>query len=243
MSDPQRLILAFDLYGTLLSTSSIASKLGQLFGKDKATRLAQTWRKYQLEYTWRANCMGLYVPFSALTRRSLYHTLGENGLSSPSDSDVVALMEAYDNLDTFPDVHPALEELKEQKGIEAVIFSNGTEAMVRNSVERSPSLAQYAHLFKNIVTVEEVRKFKPDTAVYHHLARTVGKEKQLGDIWLVSGNPFDVVGAKCTGMKVCWVDRGNEGWTDMLVEDELGRPDITVKTLSEVVSKLRQVQG
>jgi 2-haloacid dehalogenase len=52
-----RIIVAFDAYGTLLSTESIAQKLAVHFGQDKAQTIAGTWRKYQLEYTWRLNSM------------------------------------------------------------------------------------------------------------------------------------------------------------------------------------------
>ena len=55
---PRNIVLAFDAYGTLLSTESIAKKLASHFGEDKAKTIATTWRKYQLEYTWRANSMG-----------------------------------------------------------------------------------------------------------------------------------------------------------------------------------------
>lgn len=51
-------IIAFDVYGTLLSTESIVHELAKLYGDDKALVLAAKWRQYQLEYTWRINCMG-----------------------------------------------------------------------------------------------------------------------------------------------------------------------------------------
>ena len=52
------MVIAFDAYGTLLSTESIAKKLAHHFGDEKAEILATAWRKYQLEYTWRLNSMG-----------------------------------------------------------------------------------------------------------------------------------------------------------------------------------------
>jgi len=52
-----KIVVAFDLYGTLLSTESIAKQLASHFGDDKATSIAAVWRKYQLEYTWRLNSM------------------------------------------------------------------------------------------------------------------------------------------------------------------------------------------
>jgi len=54
----KKIVMAFDAYGTLLSTESIAKKLAGHFGDEKADAIAQSWRKYQLEYTWRLNSMG-----------------------------------------------------------------------------------------------------------------------------------------------------------------------------------------
>lgn len=58
MSIDRKTIIAFDLYGTLLSTESIAKELAKLFGDDNAKSVAVLWRRYQLEYTWRINSMG-----------------------------------------------------------------------------------------------------------------------------------------------------------------------------------------
>lgn len=153
-------------------------------------------------------------------------------------------MRAYDSLATFPDVGPALETIGKAQGITPVVFSNGTHAMVRNSVTKSPSLAQYQTTFKDLVTVEEVKRFKPDPQVYKHLAKKMGKDgnsdKDMGSMWLVSGNPFDVVGARAVGMQAAWVDRTGAGWTDCAVEGEKGRPTVIVKSLGEVVDAVKK---
>jgi 2-haloacid dehalogenase len=52
-----KILVAFDLYGTLLSTASIATKLASHLGQETADSVAVVWRKYQLEYTWRLNSM------------------------------------------------------------------------------------------------------------------------------------------------------------------------------------------
>lgn len=54
-----KIVVAFDLYGTLLSTESISDELTKIFGADAAPGLAALWRRYQLEYSWRITCMGL----------------------------------------------------------------------------------------------------------------------------------------------------------------------------------------
>lgn len=155
-------------------------------------------------------------------------------------------MKAYDSLSTFADVPPALKALADAPDVTAVVFSNGTNAMVTNSVHSSPDLGPHADVFREIVTVEEVKCFKPDPRVYYHLAEKVGKggsRREMGEMWLVSGNPFDVVGARAVGMRAAWVDRGGVGWRDGLVRGELGGPTVVVKGLGEVMEAIRKYGG
>lgn len=64
--------IAFDLYGTLLSTESIARELARLYGGDSAKTVAAQARRYQLEYTWRINSMGRWL--DTLTVAGAYTT-------------------------------------------------------------------------------------------------------------------------------------------------------------------------
>ena len=155
-------------------------------------------------------------------------------------------MKAYDNLSTFPDVAPALKALANESSLTAVVFSNGTNSMVTNSVRSSPDLSPHAHVFESIITVDEVKCFKPDPRVYYHLAAMVGVGKsseEMGRLWLVSGNPFDVLGARAVGMQAAWVNRGGAGWTDGLVQGETGKPTVVVKGLGEVVEAVKEHGG
>jgi 2-haloacid dehalogenase len=76
MSSKDKIVIAFDLYGTLLSTESIAKDLATHFGQEQANKIAALWRRfvslsfwvrinadscrYQLEYTWRMNSMSTF---------------------------------------------------------------------------------------------------------------------------------------------------------------------------------------
>lgn len=64
MEATEDIFLAFDVYGTLLSTDSIAKQLAAHFGEQKAASLAAAWRKYQLEYSWRLNSMRTFLSLS-----------------------------------------------------------------------------------------------------------------------------------------------------------------------------------
>ncbi len=168
-----------------------------------------------------------------MTRKSLHHALAEHGVSL-NDGEVDKLMEAYDSLSTFPDVNPALKSLQASPDIECVVFSNGTGSMVSNSVYKSGDLDSSA--FKDIVTVDHVKSFKPAPEVYKFLARRTGNEGREHAMWLVSGNPFDVTGARTVGMQAAWVDRAGNGWQDRL---GLG-PTVVVRGLGEVAEVIQK---
>jgi 2-haloacid dehalogenase len=46
MSSKDKIVIAFDLYGTLLSTESIAKELAAHFGQEQANKIAALWRRF-----------------------------------------------------------------------------------------------------------------------------------------------------------------------------------------------------
>ncbi|KAK7943499.1 haloacid dehalogenase- type II [Apiospora aurea] len=238
---PGKVVIAFDLYGTLLSTESIAHELAQLYGEQAAKTLAALWRQYQLEYTWRINCMGQYRSFHEITHSALKHALAEHALEI-SEQDSRELMKAYDRLHVFPEVSAAMELLRENSDqIDVYVFSNGTDAMVGNSVKSSPDLGPHAGLFRSLVTVETVKAYKPDMRVYAHLVEQVGKQGSNSDVWVVSANPFDITGAKAAGLKTAFIDRPGKGWIDRL--DETSQPTIVAFGVEGAVKSILSTAG
>lgn len=148
-------------------------------------------------------------------------------------------MHAYDSLSTFADVNPALNRVDADQTLQAVVFSNGTKTMISNSVLRSKDLSPHASVFQDIITVDEIQRYKPSRASYQHLARQVGKQpSQMSDMWLVSGNPFDIVGARSMGMNAIWIDREGRGWKDAAAPDL--RPTAIVRSLEHIVEEIKR---
>lgn len=181
-----------------------------------------------------------YESFSTVTQRSLLHALREHGHVLPAGR-ITQLMAAYDELDVFPDAGPALQTLAAHAPqFDPVIFSNGTPSMLANCVHRSPGLAPYANTFRDIISVDEIKRFKPDPTVYRHLAQRVRQTGRERNVWLVSSNTWDVVGARAVGLRAVWVNRdmGTKDWYDALEDGDIGRPTIIVKSLGDVVEKI-----
>jgi 2-haloacid dehalogenase len=142
--------------------------------------------------------------------------------ASPKQIDY--LMQAYLSLSPFPEVAAALNALSH---VPCSILSNGTPTMLQSAV-RSAGLAGR---FQHIISVDEVRVYKPSPVVYE-LA-----EKQLGirrdEIGFVSSNCWDVAGAKAFGLPVYWLNRKNEPL------EALGfQPEAIVSTATELAEVL-----
>ena len=246
-----KLVLAFDLYGTLLSTASIAKALAKHLGDDEGAAVAATWRTLQLEYTWRLNSMRTlspisptmqtvtptldkYLPFDVVTMRALSHALAahHHTLEQPQ---LNHLLQAYDDLDTFPDAAPALAALGQSATFQCIVFSNGTPGMLAHAMERK--LAPHAAVFADVVSVDAIRRYKPDPAAYRLLTERVGRVGRAEEVWLVSGNPFDVVGARASGLRAVWVDNQATGWVDNLGGEAEG-PTVVVESLDQVEHKI-----
>lgn len=67
---------------------------------DSAATATALWRRYQLEYTWRATCQETYEPFDAITRKALSHALGECG-EQINQKDIDEIMKHYETLQMY----------------------------------------------------------------------------------------------------------------------------------------------
>ncbi|KAJ6264687.1 hypothetical protein Dda_0836 [Drechslerella dactyloides] len=242
----RRIIVAFDLFGTLLSTESIAKKIAEYHG-DKADSISTAWRKYQLEYTWRLNSMSLYEPFDTITKKSLIHAVSEaTGAPPPADDpSIPAILSAYASLTPFPDVRPCLDAISSIKHIQLIIFTNGSPQMVENALHHTPELELFATIRDAMLSADEIEKYKPHPMIYQYLAAKMGKsidmdEKHGGidEVVLISANPFDISGAQAVGMTAIWVDRAGKGWHDALLDE---RPKNVVGSLEELKSVLQGI--
>lgn len=192
------LTLAFDVYGTLIDPSDVIRQLRQWLGP-KAEGFYQRWRDKQLEYSFRRGLMGAYVDFSQCTREALAYSCAAE--QAPLDEQArQQLFEAWGHLPAFADSAAGLAQLQ-ALGVELYAFSNGSRSAVRALLEQAGLL----NFFHEIVSVEDVRSFKPAPAVYQHLlTRTKSKAEET---WLISSNPFDVLGATHAGLRSAWIKR------------------------------------
>ena len=224
--------LAFDIYGTLIDTNGVVTALRETPAVgDRAAEFSRAWREKQLEYTFRRGLMQNYADFSVCTRQALDYLCAAYRVDL-GEGEKDRLLEVYRVLPAFEDVSESLERLNDA-GFRMYAFSNGSA----KAVETLLLAAGIRDFFLDVVSVEDLRSFKPNPAVYAHFLRRAGATG--ADAWLISGNPFDVMGAISAGMKGAWVKRSPDA-----VFDPWGiEPTITVSSLGDLAERLGGESG
>jgi 2-haloacid dehalogenase len=208
--------LVFDAYGTLFDVHSVARRCESLW-PGRGAALSTAWRARQLEYTWLRSLMGRYAPFSQVTRDALAWAC--ESLALPfTEEKLSALLDEYTKLALFPEVKDSFQKIK---GVKRAILSNGSPDMLDPLVKHS------GLQLDAVLSVDAVKVFKPDPAVYELAVKTLKVSKQ--EIGFVSSNCWDALGAKSFGFQVFWVNRAGAPL------DRLGfQPDRIVASLAEL---------
>lgn len=218
--------LAFDVYGTLIDTNGVVAALQELID-DKAKNFSETWRAKQLEYSFRRSLMQNYEDFSVCTSQALDYACAFHKVSL-TIAQKTELLGIYRVLPAFDDVKEGLTRLK-TAGFRLYAFSNGKA----DALEMLLNNAGIRELFLGVVSVHDIKTFKPSAGVYCHFLRKA--DVQSSSAWLISSNPFDVIGAISAGMKSAWVRRSPEA-----VFDPWGiNPTITVNNLLELDDSIK----
>lgn len=218
--------LAFDVYGTLIDTAGVIVALRQKVG-DQATLASELWRSKQLEYSFRRGLMLNYRDFAVCTRQALEYVCSSMNLPLSSD-ERDELLASYRGLPAFPDVSTGLKACQ-SAGLHLYAFSNGRPDDVRGLLEQ----AGISDFFTDVVSTDEICSFKPNPGVYAHFLRRA--HCSGAEAWLISGNPFDVIGAISAGMRGAWVHRKPATIFDPWEIE----PTLTVKNLLQLAAAIQ----
>ena len=209
----------FDAYGTLFDVNSAAAKCKEKLG-DKWEYFANTWRTTQLEYTWLRSLMKKHKNFWQITEDSLDHAMATFNIDKNMRNELLNL---YKELSLYPEVKECLDALKSKK-IKIAILSNGTPDLLKGLVE-SNNIQSY---FDNIISVEDVKIYKPDPKVYEMPIKKYNCKPE--NICFLSSNTWDVSGGGVFGYNAVWVNRFNK------IFDKLGyNPQYIINNLNQLL--------
>jgi 2-haloacid dehalogenase len=190
-------LVVFDAYGTLFDVHAGVVRLRGEIGP-AADRLAELWRQKQLEYSWVRSLMHHYRDFWALTEAALDYAAARCGGLAPETR--AKLLDAYRDIDAFPDALPTLARLR-RDGVRSAILSNGSKAML----ERAVASARLAPLLDACFSIDDLRVYKTHPRAYLQVGEHFHVAPEA--VTFVSSNRWDVAGAAAFGFRTVWLNR------------------------------------
>lgn len=195
---PAAPIYVFDAYGTLFDVHSAAARLAGRIGP-AWERLSEIWRTKQLEYTWIHAAIERPATFWTLTERALDFAI-HAAAAKVDDRTRAELLDAYRELAAYPEAERVLVALKAH-GARLAILSNGDPDLL----ERAVDSAGLQGLFERVLSVAEVRTFKPSSLVYRMAVEAFDAVPEA--ITFCSSNRWDIAGASAFGFDTVWINR------------------------------------
>lgn len=213
----------FDAYGTLFDFNAAARGARDELGDDWQP-LSDLWRQKQLQYTWLRGLGEHYADFWQVTGDALDFALATLKLNRPGLRN--RLMALYLELDCYPEVPQVLAALK-AANLRLAILSNGSMPMLSAVVRRNG----LEDVFDAVLSVEEVRTFKPHPSVYQLAPSRLEIEPE--HICFLSSNAWDAFSAKAFGFRVLWCNRFGQQ-----PEGIPALPDAQIETLAALPREL-----
>jgi 2-haloacid dehalogenase len=189
--------VAFDAF-TILDPRPVFDACEALF-PGHGSELGALWRTRQFEYQWLRSLSGRYADFWSVTRAALEfaaRALKLNLTASQRDE----LMQGYLLMSAWPDVQPALAELR-RLGKHLIVLSNATDEILRAGVRNSAIESAFVEL----VSTDRIKSFKPDPRAYQLAVERLGLRRDA--ILFVAFAGWDVAGAKWFGHPTFWNNR------------------------------------
>jgi 2-haloacid dehalogenase len=190
-------ILVFDVIETLLDLRPLRDPFIRVFGE--SAPLGE-WFARLLHGSLVATVTDTYEDFGTIGRRALDGVAGRRGREL-TDKDREAILGTMGRLPPHPEVLDALTRLR-SAGFPLATLTNSSEKVVRTQLEH----AGLAGLFEEVLSVQEVRRFKPAPEPYLMAADRLGVEPP--EVRMVAAHDWDVWGAMRAGCAAAFVARG-----------------------------------
>lgn len=217
--------IAFDGF-PIFDPRPVFKKTLQLF-PEKGKQLVEVWRAKQFSYQWLRATGNKYKNFWEVTKDALQYAAAECEIQL-SKSDVDLIMNEYTLITTWPDVIPALQDLKEQQ-LKLCFLTNMTEAMIVQGIKNSNTEKYFDH----VISTDRIATYKPNVGAYQLGIDVLKLRKE--EILFVAFASWDMAGAKWFGYPTYWVNRLNTPADQLDAE-----PDGVGKNLTDLVEFVRK---
>ncbi|MBN9119505.1 MAG: haloacid dehalogenase type II [Planctomycetes bacterium] len=188
--------VAFDAIGTLFDLAPVGARLRDVgLPREKL----EEWYARLLRDAAALDITGVYRPFRQVAAGTLEAMLADAGKKADGER-AEAFLSAFSELPAYPDAAPAFQRLTEA-GVRVLVLTNGGADATAKLLKR----AQLDAHVERVVSIDEVRRWKPAREVYRHAAGLAKvKPERLA---LVAAHDWDVHGAHRAGLVTGFVAR------------------------------------
>ncbi|MFL6446671.1 MAG: haloacid dehalogenase type II [Bryobacteraceae bacterium] len=221
------MVLVFDLNGTLLDNRAVQPALRSIFGRKLSS---EEYFTRVLEYCMAVTLTGQYRSFSdiALAVLGMEADARRVTLTEGSTKRVAADLKS---LPAFCDVKHSLRRLR-KANFRLAVLTNSASEDAREQLN-SAGLGEY---FDTVLSVAEVRRFKPSPEPYALAANSLGVQPY--EILLVAAHPWDLMGAAAAGCRTAFIQRPGKA----LFPGAL-KPTYVARDLNDLVAQLSSASG
>jgi 2-haloacid dehalogenase len=215
-------VLVFDVNQTLLDTDALRPHFQRVF---RDGSVLDEWFSLLLYYSIVVSVTDSYTDFGTVGKGALEMLATTRGVQlAPADEN--AILQGVLTLPAFPEVAASLERLR-AAGFRMVTLTNSSSTGVKAQLQN----AGLTRFFEESISVDSVRRFKPELEVYRSAA--VHLQSQPGDLMMIAAHAWDVLGAMKAGWRAAFVGRPGK------VLFPLGpRPEIAAKDIKTVADTL-----
>jgi len=211
--------VAFDVIETLMPLESLRERFT---AAGLPPHLLELWFTRTLRDGIALAATGDYAPFAEVAAQALRAVSGYQA----DQAQVADVLAGLAELPAHPDVLPAARLLAEA-GVRLACLTNGSAEVTGAFVQRA-GLDRY---IERVISVEEVRTWKPPAAVYRHASTVLGVAPRR--LALVAAHAWDCHGASRAGLTTGWVSRLEREYSPIF-----SPPDVTGTDLTEVARGL-----
>ncbi|RKS55551.1 2-haloacid dehalogenase [Gillisia mitskevichiae] len=215
-------LLIFDVNETLLNMEPLKNSINESLKDERAFDI---WFPTLLQYSLVETITKNYKDFSEIAESTLKMTAHQLDVSLTA-AQIKSVLSPITKLSAYPEVSNTLEVLKE-KGFKLVALSNGKPQVVDEQLK----YAKIHHLFDKVLSIEEVKNYKPHVSTYHCAYSLMNVLPE--DTMLIAAHGWDIAGAKRAGIQAAFIARPGKSLYPLAL-----KPDITGSNLNEITTLL-----
>ena len=216
-------VLFFDVNETLLDLNMMKKSIGAALGDHP--ELMSLWFTTMLQYSLVTTVANQYQDFGTIGAATLIMVAHKNGIAI-TDKQAKDAVAPILSLPAHPEVKEALLLLKKE-GFKLVAFTNSSN----KAVETQLKYAGIHDLFDDVLSIEDVGKFKPHADTYNWAAKKM--RLKPNECMLIAAHGWDIAGANWAGWQTAFVSRPGQQLFPLA-----NLPEINEENILSVAQKL-----